>query len=279
MAQLTGVGATAALVAAGRALESERSDRLFDDSWAVRFVQATGFADTVDWRSVSTLGKVYEWFIAAVPVRTKFLDDRLRATVHDGCRQVVLLGAGLDTRALRLDWPAGLRFFELDTDDVLTFKDSVLGDDRPAHAERIEVRLDLRDDWPVALRAAGFRPEIQTMWIVEGLVQYLEAADVHTLLTRLSELSVPGSRLGVTLAPPRTGDEVNPGILPISAEEYRAMWKWDSPAEPAAWLADYGWQAEAFTIDECAQTYGRELPPIPVAQQQSHAELVFAVRL
>jgi methyltransferase (TIGR00027 family) len=279
MAQLTSVGMTAALTAAGRALESERSDQFFDDPWALRFVEATGFSDTGDWRAPATLGRVFDWFMAAVPVRTKFLDDHLRATVGRGCRQVVSLGAGLDARALRMDLPAGLRYFELDTDGVLTFKDSVLGGDRPDYAERIGVRLDVRDDWPAALRTAGFRPEEETAWIIEGLFHYLEADEVHTIITRLSELSVPGSSLSMTLAPPQTGTEVDPGIMPISAEEYRTMWKWESPADPVSWLADYGWQAEAFTMADRARAYGRELPPIPVAQEKPHAELVFAVRL
>lgn len=285
MAELTGVGMTAASVAAGRAIESERSDRLFDDPWAHRFVRATDFAEALDWRSPHKVSEGFGQFTAMVPVRTKFLDDYLRAAVDGGARQVVLLGAGLDTRALRMDWPAGMRFFELDTDDVLTFKDSVLGDARPAQAERIEVRIDLRADWPAALKAAGFRADVATAWIVEGLLQYLEADDVDNLMVRVAELSTRGSALGVTLAPACSSVQqgvgnVGNGILPISAEEFRAMWKWESPSDPARWLADYGWRAEVFAMDERARAYGRKLPqPSTGPQPPSRAGLVSAVRV
>jgi methyltransferase (TIGR00027 family) len=283
MAQLHGVGMTAASVAAGRAIESERPDRLFDDPWAERFLRAAGFAGTMDWRSPEKVGEGFGWFMAAVPVRTKFLDDYLRAAVERGCRQVVLLGAGLDTRALRMDWPEDARFFEVDTDGVLAFKDAVLGDDRPVQAERIKVRIDLRDDWPVALTAAGFRADAATAWIVEGLLQYLEAEDVHTLMVRVADLSAPGSALGLTVAPPRALIQqgvrnVDSGILPISAEEYHAMWKWDSPSDLVRWLADHGWQAEAFAMDERARAYGRELPQLTAGPQPSRPGLVSAIR-
>jgi O-methyltransferase involved in polyketide biosynthesis len=107
-------------------------------------------------------------------VRTRFLDELVLTACAAGCRQVVALGAGLDARAFRLDVPAGLRWFELDTPDVA--------------------------GWQTGLRAAGFRPERPTAWIVEGLLVYLEPGDVERLLRHVGALSSPGSHLGLTLA-------------------------------------------------------------------------------
>lgn len=136
----------------------------------------------------------------SIVIRTKFLDDLLRQASASGVRQVVLLGAGMDSRAFRMDWPEGTRLFEVDTAAPLEFKASVLRQERAvAHCERITVAVDLREDWPGALAAAGHDPAVPTVWIAEGLLIYLPEDAVELLLARISAQSAAGSRMGLTL--------------------------------------------------------------------------------
>jgi methyltransferase (TIGR00027 family) len=107
-------------------------------------------------------------------LRTRFFDDFVVGACTCGCKQVVVLGAVLDTRAYRLPWPAGVRLLELDTPDVLGFKERVLSRRRAlAHCERVAVAVDLLGDWPAALAAAGFGTTAATAWLAEGLLRYL----------------------------------------------------------------------------------------------------------
>ncbi len=115
-----------------------------------------------------------------------------------------MLGAGFDARAFRLPWPPWTRLFEVDTADVLGHKEAVLAAEAAVpRCERIAVACDLRADWPAALLAAGLRPGQPTAWLAEGLLVYLTPAHVDHVLTNLTRLSVPGSRLGLTYTGPR----------------------------------------------------------------------------
>ncbi len=129
--ELFGVGKTALGVAQIRAHESQRPDQLFDDPYAAAFVAAapTAFPDTFPGRAEAAadpLAGVGAAFAVSAVLRTRFFDDYLRQASAAGCGQVVLLAAGLDTRAYRLPWPADTRLFELDLPAVLDFKERVL---------------------------------------------------------------------------------------------------------------------------------------------------------
>jgi methyltransferase (TIGR00027 family) len=150
---LEGVTATALAVAAIRAEETARPDRLFADPLAAAFVAASGWSPSRppgDRRAIV----LRAWVVA----RTVFLDELLASACREGRRQVVLLGAGLDVRAFRLAWPPGVRLFELDTADILDHKDLVLAEQSAvAGCERIPVRCDLRTDRPGAYEFATCR--------------------------------------------------------------------------------------------------------------------------
>ena len=167
---LEGVGGTGLTVAAVRAFETARPDRLFADPLAATFAEAGGL--DLDSPPGGRRGVALRVWVVA---RTLFLDDLLAEAVQQGCRQVVLLGAGFDARAFRLPWPPGTRCFEVDTPDVLGPKDQVLAAEHAVPGcERFVVPCDLRDDWPAALRAAGLDPAQPTAWIAEGLLVYLD---------------------------------------------------------------------------------------------------------
>ena len=138
----TGVGKTALGVAMVRAEESRRSDRLFDDPYAAAFLAAAPGAFEREQRAVTTgVADMAAWgtaFWTQTVIRTRFYDDYLLDAAHGGIRQVVLLAAGLDTRAYRLAWPDGLRLFEVDLPEVLQFKQRVL--DEQADAPRSDRR-------------------------------------------------------------------------------------------------------------------------------------------
>ena len=167
------IGATSLMTAQLRAQEAERADRIVEDRWAAEFVAAAGGA----------LPPGAEGFVEQmreqVAVRTRFLDDALLAATRAGCAQVVLLAAGMDSRAFRLDWPAGTTVFEVDQAGVLAFKDTVAGErGATARCERRAVAADLRENWTAELGAAGFDPARPTAWLVEGLLYSLDAAEV-----------------------------------------------------------------------------------------------------
>ncbi|HKR52670.1 MAG TPA: SAM-dependent methyltransferase [Pseudonocardiaceae bacterium] len=260
-----GVGVTAIEVAAVRAQESLRPDRLFDDPLAAWFLEAAGrplpstdieeFERTVppDWLTA------VRW----VPIRTRFLDEFAQAAVAAGGQQVVLLGAGLDTRAFRLDWPLGCRVFEVDLPGMVEFKERVLASAGAVPAcERIVVPADLIADWPVPLTAAGLDPSVATVWIAEGVLMYLSTEQNEQLLSRVGELSAPGSGLAMTTLSQQRLDQARDrldrtGPDQVPGAEVMRMWQSGTPADPVSWLTGYGWLAELFDPAERAATYGR----------------------
>ncbi|MFJ4610226.1 class I SAM-dependent methyltransferase [Streptomyces griseus] len=196
-----GVGATALLVAAARAIETHRPDSLAQDVFAEHFV--LGAPASKGWpvrlREVPDGDRNPLWgrFARYFGLRTRVLDDFLLRSVHAGnARQVVLLGAGLDSRAYRLAWPSGCVVFEIDRAEVLAFKHQVLDSLSAApRATRVPIPTDLRADWAGALPAAGFDPAAPSVWLVEGLLFYLPPAAETYLIDTVDRLSTEGSAL------------------------------------------------------------------------------------
>ena len=89
-------------------------------------------------------------------VRTRFFDDFFPER-RTGIRQAVILASGLDARAYRLQWPAGHRVYEIDQPKVIEFKTTTMASiGAQPTATRRAVSIDLREDWPAALRGSGF---------------------------------------------------------------------------------------------------------------------------
>ena len=194
------VGATATSVAASRALASRGPDPLIEDPYAATLVKAVGLPHFVK-VAEGQLNVDDPLFSARqmcehIAVRTRFFDQLFIDACAAGIRQAVILASGLDTRAFRLAWPAGTVVFEIDQPPVIDFKTQVLTEAgaTPA-AERRTIGVDLRDDWPRALRDGGFDPGQPTAWIAEGLLIYLPPDGQDRLLNAVTALSTPGSRL------------------------------------------------------------------------------------
>ncbi|QKW24535.1 SAM-dependent methyltransferase [Kitasatospora sp. NA04385] len=193
-----GVGRTALLVANARALEARRAGALAVDPFAEHFVRASpGCADWPDDPAlVSPDDPVWGRLAGYFALRTRVLDNHLLDAASAGVRQVVLLGAGLDSRAHRLPWPTGTTVWELDRPEVLGFKQRVLDDIGAVPlAGRRTVPVDLRADWTGALTAAGLDPARPVAWLAEGLFPYLPAEGELAVVTALDGLSAPGSTL------------------------------------------------------------------------------------
>ncbi|RFU40874.1 SAM-dependent methyltransferase [Actinomadura logoneensis] len=249
---LRGVGRTALAVARVRAAEHRRADRILTDPFAEAFAAAGPPAAPVRG------GPARDLMVLQVIVRTRFYDDYLRAATAAGIRQVVLLAAGLDTRAFRLDWPDGTRLFEVDLPDVLDFKDAALAGAEP-RCERTTVAADLRDDWARRLRAAGFDPSRRTAWLVEGLLIYLLPGDAAALLGGIGAESVPGGRLA---AEDGAGTAWLLEHARRNPDQFRAgpLWNGGLGEATASWLEEHGWRTERHALTDVAASYGRPAP-------------------
>src|SRR6201997_5216425 len=203
------VGATATMVAASRALASQGPDPLLDDPLADPLVRAVGMPafirlldgevslDDDDDPSHSRSSRIEQ-----MTVRTRFFDDFFVNATEDGIRQAVILASGLDTRAYRLPWPAGTVVYEIDQPQVIAFKTNTLADLGAAPtADRRAVAIDLREDWPAALREAGFDVTQPAAWSAEGLLPYLPPEAQDRLFDHITALSAPGSRLATEHVP------------------------------------------------------------------------------
>ena len=202
------VGATALGVAAARAAETESEDPLISDPFARLFLDAAG-EGLWNWFAAPDLpAEIVEAQPDLVPrmrgmvdymaARTSFFDRFFLDAARAGVRQVVILAAGLDSRAWRLAWPDGITVYELDQPQVLEFKSSTLRDHgaQPT-CNLVPVPVDLRHDWPAALREAGFDASAPSAWSAEGLLPFLPATAQELLFERVQAPGAAGSRIAV----------------------------------------------------------------------------------
>ncbi|MET9091438.1 SAM-dependent methyltransferase [Streptomyces cyaneofuscatus] len=183
------VSYTAQWMAAARAQESEREDPLFVDPLARDLAAPRGF-------------ELIERYVGGgvlpfISIRTRFLDDAIKEIVAGGgIQQVVLIAAGMDTRAFRLDWPDGTELYEVDHAPLIAEKrrrlDALGAEPR---TDRREVSADLTKEWLPALEAAGFDRGRPTLWVAEGLTFFLTEEQAGGLLELLASASAPGSHL------------------------------------------------------------------------------------
>jgi methyltransferase (TIGR00027 family) len=259
---LDGVSETALGAAEMRAAESVRPDRLIDDPYAEAFVAAAPplFADIPSLADEAELAALIVASVTGVAVRTRYFDDFLLSACATGCRQVVLLGAGLDTRAFRLDWPDGVRVFELDLPALFEFKERVLDEQGavPACAREV-IAVDFRDDWSTRLTAVGFDAASLSVWVAEGLLVYLSHEDSVRLLTTVGELSTNDSQLSFDY---EAIDQSMPdqGRVMAGMEEVASMWHGGLNQRPEEWLREHHWEVESSDRLTLAAAFGRDLP-------------------
>ena len=274
------VGATATMVAAARTLASREADPLIDDPFAEPLVRAVGidfFIKLIDGEiplADAGAGDVARLMIDVMAVRTRFFDDFF--TNAAGIRQAVILASGLDSRGYRLPWPAGSVVYEIDQPKVIEFKTETMASiGAEPTAERRTVSIDLRDDWPAALRRSGFDATRPTAWSAEGLLAYLPPDAQDRLFDNITALSAPGSQLAT---------EYHPDAGASIAERAQAVsgqWRghgfdvnlsdlfYGGERNPVVdYLSAHGWQVSARSRPEVFAGYGRTFP-----DDETHAPL------
>ena len=280
------VGVTATMVAAARAMATRADRPLINDPYAEPLVRAVG----VDLLTRLATGEVNPNDLNDVhdgatgsagamsrmadnmAVRTKFFDEFFLAATKAGIKQVVILASGLDSRAYRLTWPSSTVVYEVDQPQVIGFKSRTLAElGAQPTADRRAVAIDLRDDWPAALRAAGFDPDQPSAWSAEGLLGYLPPDAQDRVLDTITALSAPGSRIATESGPTR-----DPGHEERIKDRMRTVserWRkhgldldmtelvyFGDRNEAARYLSDHGWQMTGNSIRELFAANG--LPPI-----------------
>jgi methyltransferase (TIGR00027 family) len=270
------VGATATMVAAGRAMVTRAPDGLIDDPFAEPLVRAVGVdffikmmdgeLDPAAFENITP--ERIQAMIDGMGVRTKYFDEYFARATDAGVRQAVILAAGLDARAYRLPWPDGTVVYEIDQPQVIEFKTSTLerlGADPTA--TRRTVAIDLRGDWPAALKEAGLDTTQPTAWLAEGLLIYLPPDAQDRLFDNIIALSAPGSTVAT---------EFVPGIVDFDAEKVREMSSGfrdhgvdidmaslvysGERNHVVDYLREKGWDAEGITRTELFKQSGLNVP-------------------
>jgi methyltransferase (TIGR00027 family) len=267
------VGATALGVAAARAAETAGPNPLIRDHFARTLVSSAGpaWAQLADpelaWLDGDEQGqRAHRLGIDYQAVRTHFFDEYFADAARDGIRQVVILAAGLDSRAYRLDWPADTAVYEVDQPKVLEYKTEVLQEHGALPtASRRTVAVDLRDDWPAALAAAGFDRTQPTAWLAEGLLPYLPSDAQDRLFDMFTALSAVGSRVAIEVFGQNSGSNTARWTrmrerLGLDVNVEALTFHEPDRSDAAEWLTQHGWQVRVVNNREEMARLGRAIP-------------------
>jgi methyltransferase (TIGR00027 family) len=294
----TSVGSTAVMVAAARAGETAKDEPLIRDPYAEVLVAGAGSGVWDFMRNADFVSKIadadaevaalFEHMGNYQAVRTHFFDEFFTAAVQTGIRQVVILASGLDARAYRLDWPAGTVLFEIDQPKVLDYKAARMAEHGVLPtAARHAVAIDLRLDWPKALRDVGFDADAPTAWLAEGLLMYLPADAQDRLFEQVTSLSAPGSRIAVEAVGVRDDErraQSREKFERIAAQfgmedtldVAELMYNDPDRADVAQWLDAHGWRADSVTSAAEMQRLDRWVLPDEEAQRDAFSTFVTA---
>ncbi|MBV9321935.1 MAG: SAM-dependent methyltransferase [Mycobacterium sp.] len=281
----TSVGATATMVAAARAVASSTENRLIEDPFAEPLVRAVGIDFFTRWATRELDPAEVDdadapWGLQRMTdllaARTRYFDGFLLDATSAGIQQVVILASGLDARAYRLRWPAGTKVFEIDQPQVIEFKDQTLaGLGAKPTADLHALPIDLRHDWPTALRQAGFDADHPTAWIAEGLLAFLPPEAQDRLLDNITALSAKGSRLAAEIFINSTDAAPDEDPMQTATQRWRdhgfdielSELGYDGERnDVATYLNDHGWQSVTTPLSELLAENG--LPPVPAALGQ-----------
>jgi methyltransferase (TIGR00027 family) len=248
------LGATACWTAAIRARENEREDALLKDPWAAALAGEKGMRWIKDRAEESVI---------PILLRTRYFDDFLQRIVNkENIHQIILMAAGMDTRAFRLTWPEGTHFFELDQSPVLHSKEEILQSAGAVPTcKRTTIEADLSGPWEKKLTEAGFDPKGRSGWLLEGFLFYLPERIIAGLLDRVTTLASQASWMGF--------DIVNRIMLthPLTREWVEMQAKSGAPwlgtmEDPVGVLGALGWEASLSQAGQEDANHGRW--PFPI---------------
>ncbi|WP_179470007.1 class I SAM-dependent methyltransferase [Mycolicibacterium vinylchloridicum] len=288
----TSVGTTATMVAAARAVASRDENALIDDPFAAPLVRAVGidvFTKMVDGdldMAATDGADTARIMTDVMAVRTRFFDDFFIEAASAGVRQAVILASGLDSRSYRLDWPAGTVVYEIDQPKVIEFKTETLAELGASPTTELRtVSIDLREDWPAALRANGFDDTKPTAWSAEGLLVYLPPEAQDRLFDNITALSAPGSRIATEYHPDGGAG------LAARSKAISSQWQdrgldlnmadlfYPGDRNPViGYLEQQGWQVSARAREEMFAVYGRHFPDTDLTISLRNSVSVTAIR-
>jgi methyltransferase (TIGR00027 family) len=254
------LASTGRWTAAARARESERGDSLFRDPYAAALAGEEGFA-------------LFERLDAGenpfLPVRTRFFDDFLMHVTNTfGIRQVVLVAAGMDVRAFRLHWNPDTHLYELDQPAVLEAKAATLSAAGAwPNCHRHAVGVDLRQDWEADLCDAGYDRQARSVWLVEGLLQYLDESVAHALLGRLARLALSGSWLGADVVSRELLESPWMQSRLATLADLDMAWRFGTD-DPEGFFGQHGWAATVIQPGEPEANYDRWSYPVAPREMQ-----------
>lgn len=269
----SGVGATALGMALARAQETAREQPLFTDACAGIFIdeaiQAGWDPSPVAVNRQAPTTSIDPWADARrtallnyAACRTAYFDQFFTRANNDGIRQVVVLGAGLDSRPWRLPWASGTLVYEIDQLQVLEFKINTLWmHNVDSTCEYRPVPADLRLDWLEALQQSGFNEKKATAWSAEGLMSYLPQVTRQPLFDRIHAHSAQGSRIAIETASTKptnrrlrsVGPEKRAAAKTVGTatlREIKALWYPDDGDDFAGWLTCKGWQVASIEAQD-----------------------------
>jgi methyltransferase (TIGR00027 family) len=195
---------------------------------------------------------------ASIACRKRFIDERLSDPLNE-VGTVVILGSGLDTRPYRIARHSPLPVFEVDQQVNIERKAELVHRALGAIPESIRlVTADFeRDDWMAALTASGYHDAGHTMFILEGVTQYLSPAAVHAMFEQLQHVA-PGNRLIFTYVRQDFIDGVNlygAQSLYRRCRQRQQIWKTGfEPEQLEEILRGYGWRV----IEQAGPGYYRD---------------------
>ena len=269
---------TARIVSAKRAIEQSHPSPLFKDPYAAALAGDEVNALVSRWQAVAQAQAVpLEQVIAKrtryIVLRTKFIDDFLSSALSQAeYQQVVILGAGLDTRVYRWAWSPGTTVYEVDCPEILHYKAQVLQNVTPTCVyQAVPGDLATPDSkWAAGILDAGYQTTIPTIWLMEGVVMYLQEEEVHLLIQTISQLSVADSVLAM--------DGVKVGSVLAGQRARRAgrgrvvqHWQFGND-DPKELLAKYGWTAVVSEPQNIESGYGRYPKSMPIGTETTDQE-------
>jgi len=260
---------TAEYMALFRAVETaEPPDRrLFEDPYAIPLLSGT-LKVLAEIARISVVGKLVPAFLdfgwphtrSSGVVRTRLIDDLVREAIHAGAQQLVLLGAGFDSRAYRLEETRDIRTFEVDHPATQRAKRERLKPrlQQPAvNVHFVEVDFE-KDNLEFKLKEAGFDEKTPAVVLWEGVVSYLSEPAVDANLVVLARLLAPHSRLILTY--------VHKGALDGS-QKFQDARRWRSWADAAVNLSSLAsiplpWRITCGLVGFCSRAmYPPPKPP------------------
>jgi methyltransferase (TIGR00027 family) len=202
------ISGTARNMAAFRALESAKParERLFYDPYAKRFLSPSQRL-LATCSGVTLLRRLVELYadsrapgarISGI-ARTRLIDDWLGEEVGNGVRQIVVLGAGFDCRALRLSSLADIPLIEIDRSEMIAYKNRLL--DRESQGRRNLKRVEadfLTESFADRLSDVGYASGLKTLFLWEGVTNYLDEKSVAAIFDFVAGNAPAGSRIAFT---------------------------------------------------------------------------------